>query len=104
MPPRIDSDALAVGEVTTGAFRIRSLLILWPAFLAAGVLEALVFVVVDPLSLSWFGAEPMQWSSQAVYSITFLIFWFVIATSAATTVLLLDLHAPAEGHDPARAR
>jgi hypothetical protein len=104
MSPRIDSRRVAVDPVAAGAFRIRSLLILWPAFVAAGVLDALVFVVVDPLSLNWFGAEPMQWSSQAVYSITFLIFWFAIATSAATTLLLLDLHAPADGEGPRRSR
>ena len=91
MPPRTDSEGLAVGAAATATFRIRSLLILWP------VLEVLVFVVVDPLNLSWFGAEPMLWSSQAVYSVTFLIFWFVIATSAATTLLLLDLQAEPAG-------
>jgi len=29
--------------------------ILWPAFLMAGVLEVLVFAVVDPGELHWFG-------------------------------------------------
>ena len=56
-------------------FHERALLILWPAFAMAGVLEALVFVVVDPLSLHWFGADPLGWSASAVYSVTFLIFW-----------------------------
>ncbi len=68
--------------------RERVLLILWPAFVMAGVLEALVFVVVDPGSLHWFGAEPLQWSASAVYSVTFLIFWSVVATSGALTQLL----------------
>ena len=31
----------------------RALNILWPAFVMAGVLETLVFVVVDPLELHW---------------------------------------------------
>jgi hypothetical protein len=77
--------------LATGAprpFRERALLILWPAFVMAGVLEALVFVVVDATTLHWFGAEPLGWSSNAVYSVTFLIFWIVIATSAAITHLL----------------
>ena len=69
-------------------FLQRALLILWPAFLMAGVLEMLVFVVVDPMSLHWFGVEPLQWSRNAVYSITFFIFWGVIATSGAITQLL----------------
>ena len=68
--------------------RERLLLILWPAFVMAGVLEALVFVVVDPGTLNWFGAEPLNWSASAVYSVTFLIFWGVIATSGAITQLL----------------
>ena len=80
-------------------FRERALLILWPAFVMAGVLEGLVFVVVDPSTLHWFGAEPLQWSSSAVYSVTFLIFWGVIATSAAITQLL-DLPGPVPGHLP----
>lgn len=77
---------LASGEPRP--LRERALLILWPAFVMAGVLEALVFVVVDPTTLHWFGVEPLQWSSSAVYSATFLIFWGVIATSGAITHLL----------------
>jgi len=76
------------------AFGQRALLILWPAFVMAGVLEMLVFVVVDPTSLNWFGTEPLQWSSSAVYSVTFLIFWAMIATSGAITALL---EAPGPG-------
>ena len=68
--------------------RERVLLILWPSFLMAGVLDALVFVVVDPSTLHWFGTEPLQWSASAVYSVTFLIFWGVIAMSSAVTQLL----------------
>jgi hypothetical protein len=69
-------------------FARRALLILWPAFLMAGVLEMLVFAVVDPDGLHWFGADPVAWSRSAIYSVTFLIFWGVIATSAAITALL----------------
>jgi hypothetical protein len=73
------------------SFGKRALLILWPAFVMAGVLEALVFVVVDPEGLQWFGAEALGWSRSAVYTVTFFIFWGVIATSAAITELL---HSP----------
>ena len=75
-------------------FRERALLILWPAFVMAGVLEALVFVLVDPSTLQWFGVEPLNWSTSAVYSVTFLIFWTIIATSGAITQLL---EAPGPG-------
>lgn len=66
----------------------RILTILWPAFLMAGVLEMLVFVVVDPSDLHWFGGAPVELSRQAVYTVTFLIFWGVIAVSGALTMLL----------------
>lgn len=63
----------------------RALLVLWPAFLMAGVLEVLVFVVVDPAALHWFGVEPLNWPVQAVYSVTFFIFWGAIAAAGAIT-------------------
>ncbi len=66
----------------------RALRILWPAFMAAGVLEMLVFAVLDPADLHWFGGPPITWSTQAVYTVTFLIFWGVISTAAAMTTLL----------------
>ncbi|MFT3665527.1 hypothetical protein [Piscinibacter sp.] len=66
----------------------RALTILWPAFLMAGVLEMLVFVVVDPSELRWFGGEALDWSAQAVYTVTFLIFWGVIAAAGALSALL----------------
>jgi hypothetical protein len=71
---------------------MQALLILWPSFLMAGVLEMLVFAVVDPGSLHWFGADPIDWSRSAVYSVTFLIFWAVIALSSAITALLESSH------------
>ncbi len=67
----------------------RLLAIAWPAFTAAGVLEALVFAVVDPHELHWFGGAALGWSVQSVYSVTFLIFWLAISTSAAITALLM---------------
>lgn len=66
----------------------RALQILWPAFMVAGVLEMMVFAVVDPADLHWFGGPPIEWSTQAVYTVTFLIFWAAIATAGATTALL----------------
>jgi len=66
----------------------RALRILWPAFLMAGVLEMLVFAVVDPNELRWFGGPYLEWPPVAVYSVTFLIIWFTIATSGAMSELL----------------
>ena len=66
----------------------RALLILWPAFLVAGVLEMLVFAVVDPHDLRWFGGPSIDWPAVAIYSVTFLMFWGAIATAGALTALL----------------
>lgn len=66
----------------------RALQILWPAFAVAGVLEMLVFAVVDPAELHWFGGAPIDWSAQAIYTFTFLVFWGAISTAGALTALL----------------
>jgi len=63
--------------------------VLWPAFLMAGVQDALVFVVVDPASLRWFGFEAIDWPPMAIHSVTFLLFWLTNATAGALTQLLL---------------
>jgi uncharacterized membrane protein YcfT len=67
----------------------------WSSFLMAGVLEALVFAVVDPHELRWFGAAPVDWPVQAVYTVSFLIFWGVTALAGSLTLLLASL--PDEG-------
>jgi uncharacterized membrane protein YcfT len=63
---------------------------LWPAFLMAGVLEMLVFAVLDPADMRWFGGELIGWSAQAVYTVTFLIFWLVISIATGLTALLMQ--------------
>jgi hypothetical protein len=63
--------------------------ILWPTFLMSGVLEALIFVVVDPEDLHWFDGPMLGWSTNAVYTVTFLIIWTVMVTSGVLTALLL---------------
>jgi len=47
--------------------------IAWPAFLMAGVLEMLVFALVDPQDLQWFG-HPLAMSREGIYTIAFLSF------------------------------
>jgi hypothetical protein len=51
-------------------------LIMWPSFLAACLLEALVFALVDPGEIHWFGQMP-QPSRQSVYSVAFFLFWLI---------------------------
>ena len=73
---------------------VAALRVLWPAFLMAGVAEALVFAVLDPSELRWFGGEAVGLTRPAVYTVTFLIFWAVISAASAITVLLGRGSAP----------
>jgi hypothetical protein len=66
----------------------RALMVLWPSFVMAGVLETLVFALVDPGTLTGFAGEPVVLSSQAVYPIGFLIFCGVIAAAGTLTAML----------------
>ena len=65
----------------------------WPAFLAACVLELVVWAVADPLDVHWGGA-PLGWSRQGIYTAAFFIFWGV-SFGACLFTSLLHL-APAE--------
>lgn len=79
----------------------RVMQILWPAFMVAGVLETLVFAVVDPADLHWFGGAPVGGSSQAVYTVTFLMFWAAISTAGAISALLaVESDGPEEPYEP----
>lgn len=75
MPPRPDAEARPPSWLT----------VLWPAFVMAGVLEAMTFAVLDPMGLTGFDGQPFGWSRQAVYSVTFLIYWGAIAAACAAT-------------------
>ena len=65
----------------------RWVLILWPAFLAACLLEALVFSLVDPGEIHWPG-QVSQPARQGVYTVAFFCFWLI---SAACSCLALWL-------------
>lgn len=67
--------------------RERLMWIAWPAFLVAAVLEMMVFAVLDPEALSLFGTR-LEWSREAVYTVTFFIFWGMMMLSSALTTLL----------------
>ena len=55
--------------------------------LFAGVLEMLVFAMVDPQDLHWFG-QPLALSRQGVYTLAFFAFWIITMASSALTTLL----------------
>lgn len=65
----------------------RLMWIIWPAFLMAGVLEILVFALVDPQDVQWFGS-PLEWSRQAIYTVAFFVFWIIAIVSSSLTTLL----------------
>ena len=71
----------------TSSLKQRLMWILWPAFLMAGVIEMLVFALVDPQDLQWFGHH-LEISRQGIYTVSFFVFWFVTSLSGAMTVLL----------------
>ncbi|MEY3445910.1 MAG: hypothetical protein RIR45_665 [Pseudomonadota bacterium] len=65
----------------------RLMWIVWPAFLMAGLLEVLVFAMVDPQDLNWMG-HPLGLSRQGIYTVAFFVFWIITAVSSALTTLL----------------
>jgi hypothetical protein len=66
----------------------RALQVLWPAFLAAGVLELLVFAHVDPSDVRTLAGAPVELSRQAVYTLSFFGFWAVITAAAVVSCWL----------------
>lgn len=58
----------------------KAMVILWPAFLAAGVAEVLFFTVYDPAEF--------EGGRLAAYSIGFFLFWLIAAGSSALTCFL----------------
>lgn len=59
----------------------------WPAFLAASVLELVVFALVDPHDLHWVG-HTLELSRQAVYTLAFFVFWLVTTGACLMTAAL----------------
>ena len=62
----------------------RTIWILWPAFIVAGVAEVIFFTMFDPMELHLFG-QPAGISRLAMYSFGFLFFWAFAAASSALT-------------------
>ncbi len=81
------TDALTTDTQTTSKLAQRIMWIVWPSFLMAGVLEILVFAMVDPQDLHWFG-QAVQLSRQGIYTVAFFAFWLVTILSSALTALL----------------
>ena len=61
-------------EIADTMWAKRLMWVVWPAFLVAGVLEMLVFAMVDPQDLHWAG-QPLELSRQGIYTVAFFVFW-----------------------------
>jgi hypothetical protein len=68
-------------------FAHRLMWVIWPAFLVAGVAEAVFFTVFDPFELHFFGAT-LDMSRGAIYTMGFFGFWGLGIASSALTVFL----------------
>jgi hypothetical protein len=53
----------------------------------AGVIETMVFTMVDPSDLQWYGAQ-LNMSRQTTYTLGFFAFWLVTCLSSAMTIFL----------------
>jgi hypothetical protein len=74
--------------------RLRRILwVVWPAFLVAGVAEAIFFTVFDPFELHFFGS-PLELSRQAIYTMGFFGFWAMAIAASALT--LFFEHRPSD--------
>ena len=70
--------------------------IAWPAFLAACLLELMVFALVDPNDLQWAG-QPLGLPRMGVYTAAFFAFWAASALAGGLTALLARPPADVNG-------
>lgn len=73
--------------------------IAWPAFLAAGVMEVLIFAVFDPQDMVWLG-QSLEMSRTAIYTLSFFVLWGVFVGAGFMTVLLSLPRAEVNGQTP----
>ncbi|MES2189918.1 MAG: hypothetical protein V4454_07335 [Pseudomonadota bacterium] len=83
-------------EVTNRMGRVA--LVAWVGFLAACLLEVLVFSAVDPGEVHWSGHLP-QPTRQGVYTAAFFCFWLISAVSGSLVLWLAKI--PAQLNDTA---
>jgi hypothetical protein len=71
--------------------------ILWPSFLVSGLAEGLLFSVVHPSELLFFGHHP-DISDEGIYTVGFFVIWMFCAFSSALTAYILPgIQAPRDG-------
>lgn len=60
-----------------------------PSIVMAIVAEIVFFAVISPKDLYLFG-EPVYWSPVAVYSVGFLLFWALTASTVMLTLFMMQ--------------
>ena len=65
----------------------RLMCIVWPAFIVAGLLEMMVFAVIDPIDIHWM-SEGFDLSRQGFYTLAFFVFWGVTTLASGLSVFL----------------
>jgi len=64
------------------------ILILWPAFLVAGLAEGLLFSFIRPEDLIFFGHH-LALADEGIYTLGFFIIWIFCALSSALSLYIL---------------
>lgn len=78
---------LQAGDSSTPTATHRLAPVLWPAFLAAGLMEMLVFAFVSPSELHW-GQAFRGLPPAGIYTLAFFAFWGVTSLSSWLTLAL----------------
>lgn len=65
--------------------KFKSMLVLWPSFVVAGILNSLFFALFDPLELVVNG-EQIFTSRMVAYSVGFFVCWVFTAVSSGLTL------------------
>ncbi len=74
--------------------------ILWPSFLIAGATSGVVFALVDPLDVAFFGY--LTASRQVIYAAGFFLFWIMAAASSALSLFMAPGRRPGPWQDISR--
>jgi hypothetical protein len=73
--------------------------IMWPSFLVSILAEGLLFSIVHPAELLFFGHHP-NISDEGIYTIGFFVIWiFCSFSSALTAYILPGIHADTRNSD-----
>ena len=73
--------------------------IMWPSFLVSILAEGLLFSIVHPAEILFFGHHP-NISDEGIYTIGFFIIWiFCSFSSALTAYILPGIHTDAKDSD-----